>query len=93
VRFWKEFENGTVLEQLNLHLVGDPDNRELHEWMKQYFAVEESSVTVKPEAEEDKRARDIMEATTRRVNGHYETGLLWKYDHFSFPDNYPMAVR
>lgn len=91
--FGKNPDNGIMLEQLNVHFVGDPDNRELHEWMKQNFAVEESSVTVKPEAEEDKRARIIMEATTRRLNRSFETGLLWKYDHFRFPDSYPMAVR
>ncbi|XP_055622783.1 uncharacterized protein LOC129766287 [Toxorhynchites rutilus septentrionalis] len=34
-----------------------------------------------------------METTTRRVKMSFETGLLWKYDHFSFPDSYPMAVR
>ncbi|XP_065092441.1 uncharacterized protein LOC135713285 [Ochlerotatus camptorhynchus] len=91
--FGKNSGNDSVLEQLNLHLDNDPDNRELHLWMKQFFAVEESSVTIKPEAEEDKRARKIMEATTRRVNGAFETGLLWKYDHICFPDSYPMALR
>ncbi|XP_058448642.1 uncharacterized protein LOC131428613 [Malaya genurostris] len=55
--------------------------------------IDESSVTVKPEADEDKRARQIMETTTQRVNGAFETGLLWKYDHICFPDSYPMALR
>lgn len=46
---------------MNLHLDGELGNRELHQWMEQsFFAVEKSSVTVKPEA---KREREILEAT------------------------------
>ncbi|XP_062710230.1 uncharacterized protein LOC109425711 [Aedes albopictus] len=91
--FGKSSDSSTVIEQLNLHLDGELGNRELHQWMKQFFAVEESSVTVKPEPKEDTRAREIMEATTQRVNGAFETGLLWRFDHIRFPDSYPMAVR
>ncbi|XP_053686708.1 uncharacterized protein LOC128736255 [Sabethes cyaneus] len=91
--FGKSSADETVLEQLNFHHSNDLDNRELHERMRHYFAIEESSVTIKPEGKDDKRAREIMETTTRRVNGSFETGLLWKFDSFSFPDSYPMAVR
>ncbi|XP_058456808.1 uncharacterized protein LOC131434170 [Malaya genurostris] len=91
--FGKSSQNSNVMEQLNVHIDDGMSNRDLHQWMKQFFAVEESSVTVKPEADEDKRARQIMETTTQRVNGAFETGLLWKYDHICFPDSYPMALR
>ncbi|XP_062545514.1 uncharacterized protein LOC134212033 [Armigeres subalbatus] len=91
--YGKSLDSESTMEQPSLHLDGENGNRELHLWMKQFFAVEESTVTIKPEAEEDKRARLIMQATTRRVNEAYETGLLWKYDHVCFPDSYPMALR
>ncbi|XP_055633544.1 uncharacterized protein LOC129773906 [Toxorhynchites rutilus septentrionalis] len=91
--FGKNSDSGTAMEQLNLHLADEVQNRDLHQWMKQFFAVEESSVTVKPEPEEDKRARKIMEATTRRVKGGFETGLLWRFNNICFPDSYPMALR
>ncbi|XP_058816055.1 uncharacterized protein LOC131679358 [Topomyia yanbarensis] len=91
--FGKNDKSGNSIVQLNLHLTEKMKNHELHQWMKQFFAVEESSVTVKPEAEEDKRVRQIMEATIRRVDGAFEIGLLWKYDQFCFPDSYPMALR
>ncbi|XP_053686701.1 uncharacterized protein LOC128736247 [Sabethes cyaneus] len=91
--FGKSSNNGDGMQQLNLHLVSEVSNRELHQLMKQFFTVEESSVTVKPESEEDRRARRIMEATTRRVDNHYEIGLLWRYDKLCFPNSYPMALR
>uniref|UniRef100_A0A182NMJ0 Uncharacterized protein n=1 Tax=Anopheles dirus TaxID=7168 RepID=A0A182NMJ0_9DIPT len=37
------------------------------------------------ESEEDTRAREILEATTRRVGKRYETGLLWKNVDPTFP--------
>ncbi|XP_062535741.1 uncharacterized protein LOC134204945 [Armigeres subalbatus] len=91
--FGKNSDNTATIEQLNLHHDTQAGNRELHQWMQQFFALEESSVVVVPESEDEKRARQIMETTTRRVNGAFETGLLWKYNHTHFPDSYPMALR
>lgn len=50
-------------------------------------------VAVQLESAEDKRARGILERTTKRIGDRYETGLLWKNDNPSFPDSYPMALR
>ncbi|XP_065083280.1 uncharacterized protein LOC135705459 [Ochlerotatus camptorhynchus] len=46
-----------------------------------------------PEPIEEKRAREILQATTKRVGNRFETGLLWREDERRFPDSYPMAVR
>lgn len=46
------------------------------------------------ESADEKRAREIMEATTVRTeSGKFQTGLLWKYDLIEFPDSKPMAER
>ncbi|XP_058819710.1 uncharacterized protein LOC131682338 [Topomyia yanbarensis] len=46
-----------------------------------------------PESAETQRANRILMETTKRVGQRFETGLLWKYDSFEFPDSYQMAVR
>ncbi|XP_062710837.1 uncharacterized protein LOC134288917 [Aedes albopictus] len=35
----------------------------------------------------------LLETTTRRVGGAFETGLLWKADNTRFPSSYNMAYR
>ena len=42
---------------------------------------------------EDIRAMKIMESTTQRLDNRYETGLLWKSDDVSLPDNKAMAIN
>ncbi|XP_062707101.1 uncharacterized protein LOC115264963 [Aedes albopictus] len=68
-------------------------NEDLHDILKNHYAVEESVVAVQLETAEDKRAREILERTTKRIGDSFETGLLWKVDNPSFPDSYPMALR
>ena len=46
-----------------------------------------------PISQEDKRAIEIMENSTRKIGSRYETGLLWKNDGVSLPDNKGMALR
>ena len=40
-----------------------------------------------PISQEAKRAIEIMEKSTRKIGSRYETGLLWKNDNVSIPDN------
>ncbi|XP_062713659.1 uncharacterized protein LOC109432815 [Aedes albopictus] len=89
--FGKQCGENQSVELLNHH--SEMKNRELHEQMKTFFGIEEASITVKPEAEVDKRAKQIMVDTTRRVGKAFETGLIWKYDNISFPDSYNMAEK
>ncbi|XP_062708422.1 uncharacterized protein LOC134288244 [Aedes albopictus] len=87
--------NGTNFASCNLHICGCDSDNSLHELVKQYFTVENVGVSMdrSPESDEDKRARTLLEKTTRRVEGGFETGLLWRYEHVEFPDNYAMAAR
>ena len=39
----------------------------------------------------DKRAMQIIEDTTRLVDGRHEVGMLWKKDEHHFPNNLVMA--
>ncbi|XP_058827968.1 uncharacterized protein LOC131687894 [Topomyia yanbarensis] len=68
-------------------------NEDLHELLRSHYALEESVVIVPRETEEDRRARKILEHTTKRVCERFETGLLWKTDDPHFPNSYPMALR
>ncbi|XP_055633820.1 uncharacterized protein LOC129774148 [Toxorhynchites rutilus septentrionalis] len=63
--------------------------------MREYFVVEEAGVTVSElfESDEVRRARDLLKKTTVRVDGRFETGLLFKRDDFEPPDSYPMALK
>ncbi|XP_058816679.1 uncharacterized protein LOC131679953 [Topomyia yanbarensis] len=90
--YGKKVNGSSAVTRLHVHSE-DIENRELHELMRQYYNVEEAAVATPLESEDDKRARIILENTTRRVKGGFETGLLWKYDKPSFPNNYPMVVR
>ena len=42
---------------------------------------------------EDKRALEMMEATTKRLENRFETGLLWKHDNVKFPESRSNALR
>ncbi|XP_055615425.1 uncharacterized protein LOC129761711 [Toxorhynchites rutilus septentrionalis] len=68
-------------------------NEELHDLLKNHYALEESVVRVRQESTEDQRARSILEQTTKRVGERFETGLIWRKDDVFFPDSYPMALK
>ncbi|XP_062557279.1 uncharacterized protein LOC134222152 [Armigeres subalbatus] len=70
-------------------------DQDLHDLVNRYFAIESVGVSAdkRPESEEDKRARRILEETTKRISNRFETGLLWRQDHVQFPNSFPMAMR
>ncbi|XP_062714275.1 uncharacterized protein LOC134291033 [Aedes albopictus] len=79
-----------------LHICKSTEETDLHDLVKGYFAMENLGVSVAegPEAEEDRRAKEILRRTTiKRADGHYETGLLWRYDSVELPSSYGMAER
>ncbi|XP_062713903.1 uncharacterized protein LOC134290730 [Aedes albopictus] len=79
-----------------LHICKSVEDIKLHDLVKGYFAAENLAVSVAcgPEAEEDRRAKEILRRTTvKRADGHYETGLLWRSDVVELPSSYDMAVR
>ncbi|XP_065075319.1 uncharacterized protein LOC135699074 [Ochlerotatus camptorhynchus] len=67
-------------------------NEDLHNLLKEHYAVEESVVAVSQESKDEKRAREILDRTTVRVGDRFETGMLWKTDNPKFPDSHPMAM-
>ncbi|XP_058456703.1 uncharacterized protein LOC131434070 [Malaya genurostris] len=77
------------------HTCSTVTNQELHDLLKSYYTLEESGISVAllPEPEEDRRAKDILKKTTKRIGDCFETGLLWKEDNPEFPDSYLMAVK
>ncbi|XP_058448835.1 uncharacterized protein LOC131428812 [Malaya genurostris] len=71
-------------------------DEDLHNSMKEYFSLDSMGV-VKPATcllpSAERRAQDILNKTTRRIDGQYEVGLLWKYDNVRLPDSQAMAMR
>lgn len=69
---------------------------ELHQAVKDHFSLDSVGI-YRPadalESRQDRRARDIMEATTRQVGQRFETGLLWRRDSEQLPDSKPMATN
>ncbi|XP_055633594.1 uncharacterized protein LOC129773943 [Toxorhynchites rutilus septentrionalis] len=89
---------GQQIEQLkegySFHVCKCDSSSEIQETLKQFFAVEETGTTIHVAlSKEEERAQHLLEQTTKRVNDHFETGLLWKKDDIHLPDSYPMAVR
>ncbi|XP_037040280.1 uncharacterized protein LOC119077203 [Bradysia coprophila] len=71
-------------------------DHQLHKLVKEYFSIENFGVKMDNkflESREVQRARDILEKTTVKKNGRYESGLLWKYDQVDMPNSYDMALK
>ncbi|XP_055543524.1 uncharacterized protein LOC129729067 [Wyeomyia smithii] len=78
----------------SFHICECTTYEQLHETMKQFFALEQASIgPAVVVSEEEERAQRILESTTRRIGDRFETGLLWKQDDITLPDSYGMAVR
>ncbi|XP_055585251.1 uncharacterized protein LOC129738089 [Uranotaenia lowii] len=82
-----------AIEKLHVHSDLMSCDKELHALIGQLLKIEESSPTDGHVPENDKRALAILEATTRRVDGRFETGLLFKHPDQRFPNSFPMANR
>ncbi|XP_058456945.1 uncharacterized protein LOC131434299 [Malaya genurostris] len=90
-------EPGKVISEafINHHFIQSVSNQELHELLKTQYTLEEmsTSTAITQESNEERRARHIMEQTTKRIGDCFQTGLLWRYDNPTFPDSFPMAMR
>lgn len=84
------------LQVINFHNACIDSDRLLNEQLRDYFTIERAGISSpygNLESEDDKRARELLKTTTRRVASGFETGLLWKTENPDFPNSYPMAVR
>ena len=45
------------------------------------------------ESEDVRRAKQIMNSTTKIIKNRFKTGLLWKNYRTILPNSYPMALR
>ncbi|XP_062702635.1 uncharacterized protein LOC134285592 [Aedes albopictus] len=79
-----------------LHICARSCDQQLHDAVNDFFSIENVGVALVPllEGEEDRRSREILEATTMRTSsGRFQTGLLWKFDYIEFPENRYMAEK
>lgn len=76
-------------------LLIDQHEDDLHELVADYFETESFGVRPAPliDSDEDARARSLLKSTTVKVEGRFQTGLLWKHDHIKLPDSYAMAKK
>ncbi|XP_055614677.1 uncharacterized protein LOC129761002 [Uranotaenia lowii] len=84
------------VNNFSLHICNCSSQLEdLHKIVKQSFTFDSIGISnhCDLESAENQRARDILEATTKKVGARFETGLLWKYDNFELPDSYNMALK
>ncbi|XP_052562663.1 uncharacterized protein LOC120431010 [Culex pipiens pallens] len=93
---WTVFGSTAVSDSAHsFHVCDCTKDGDLHELVKEFFAFESLGVTNSPlpESVEEIRAKAILNDTTKKcADGHFETGLLWRYDQFEFPPSYAMAL-
>ena len=68
--------------------------KEVHKLVQDYFSIENFGVKATDmvlESDDDKRARKVLEEKTRKSEGRYETGLLWKCYNTVLPCSFEMA--
>ena len=67
---------------------------ELHDLVENYFRLESIGDSKKANmSARDQRAMSLLESTTRKCGGCWETGLLWRADNVALPDNKEYALR
>lgn len=91
-------DNSPNMVHYSFH-IGSRDDRsdeDLHQAMKDYFAIDSLGV-VKPSetllSSEDQRSCRMLETLTTFKGDRYETGLLWRYDDIRLPNSRSMALR
>lgn len=77
-------------------VVDDLSSEKLCTMVERFWGMEEFGCKfdlTEPHSVEDRRAIEQLQQTMRKVNGHYEVGLLWKNDSVSLPYNRAVAMR
>ncbi|UYV84586.1 hypothetical protein LAZ67_X002714 [Cordylochernes scorpioides] len=92
-----EFDNvmEKTLGSVNYSASKSGSDRCLHALIKSSFSHENIGVVAtkfEGVRKREKGVYGILQKTTKKVNGRWETGLLWREDEISLPDIYNMAL-
>lgn len=90
--------NEDNVKNMNFHMIEKPTQKDndLHQIVKAFFSLESDGIKIPPDSvasKEERRANDIMKATTKLIGKQYETGLLWKNDYEKLPDSRHTALQ
>ncbi|XP_065361998.1 uncharacterized protein LOC135955572 [Calliphora vicina] len=79
----------------NLCLLSVQPEQRLYDLVANYFETENFGVKLLPviESKDDLRARKILNETTVKIDGRFQTRLLWRADDVVLPDSYSMALN
>ncbi|XP_041978615.1 uncharacterized protein LOC121732727 [Aricia agestis] len=85
-------DSRTLGHQVNFvnHLVED----RMDDMLRHHFSIESMGIEEKkPQSDPEQRALDILNRSTQKVGGRFETGMLWKKEDCVMPNNYDNALR
>ncbi|CAL8128513.1 unnamed protein product [Orchesella dallaii] len=74
----------------------DEEDQKLHDLVKRSFEIDAIGISMDSsnlKSKEEKRAESMMEQLTVREGNRFKTGLLWKEDFPSLPNNYSTALK
>ncbi|XP_041484654.1 uncharacterized protein LOC121431209 [Lytechinus variegatus] len=74
-------------------IVPEEDNH-LHEQVERFWKMESAGSLLETdvgESTDDKKARQMMENSIKKVNGHYQLDLPWKHEQPNLPNNRRLA--
>lgn len=94
--FAAERKDNHIVQHCNFHDTELEDDTQIHRMIKNFFSIESMGVQIprgNTASREEQRAQLIMENTTKRIDGRFETGLLWKFDNTKLPDSRQTAIQ
>ncbi|XP_055604683.1 uncharacterized protein LOC129752918 [Uranotaenia lowii] len=80
----------------SLHIRECSKDNALHELVKEFFALESLGISSGPvlQSTDDQRVLAVLQRTTvKRNDGHFECGLLWRFDDIEVPPTKNMAIN
>ncbi|CAG7833197.1 unnamed protein product, partial [Allacma fusca] len=83
------------METVHYHQEPQPPIEDMQTLMHNYFAIEALGVRAPPPLQscEDKRATELLAKTTSRIDGRFQTGLLWKEENVQLPESRVAATK
>ncbi|XP_017492964.1 PREDICTED: uncharacterized protein LOC108381053 isoform X2 [Rhagoletis zephyria] len=71
-------------------------NAELLKAVEEYVCLDNVDIKCKSASlmsKDDQQAVEQLKSTTKRIQGRFETGLLWRHSDITLPDSLPTALR